>query len=139
MTFELITKFDEPRVQQLCALYQDEWWSRDRSIEQVRRLVEHSDFLFGYRDPESNELMAFARVLSDRVFKALIFDVIVAPRCRGTGLGRTLIETILGHPILAGVKHVELYCLPDLVPFYRKLGFTDIVGGVLLMRRDGVR
>jgi predicted GNAT family N-acyltransferase len=69
------------------------------------------------------------------VFKALIFDVIVAPNRRDEGLGRHLIEKILQDSDLKKVKHIELYCLPELVPFYEKFGFSTDVSGVSLMRR----
>lgn len=38
--------------------------------------------------------MAFARILTDYVYKALILDVIVEPAYRGRGLGRLLMESI---------------------------------------------
>jgi hypothetical protein len=39
----------------------------------------------------------------------MIFDVIVAPSHRGDGLGRVLIDYVASHPMLANVRHVELY------------------------------
>ena len=44
---------------------------------------------------------------------------------------------ILAHPDLARVRHFELYCRPDVGPFYERHGFSTEVGGVRLMRRDG--
>ena len=32
-------------------------------------------------------------------------------------------QAILGHPRLARVRDFELYCRPELVPFYRRMGF----------------
>ncbi|WP_417714868.1 GNAT family N-acetyltransferase [Pseudoalteromonas obscura] len=55
------------------------------------------------------ELVGFARVLSDFIYKAVIFDVIVAPDERGKGLGITLMELIKHHPKLNKVLHFELY------------------------------
>lgn len=64
-----------------------------------------------------------------------MFDVIVAPAFRNLGLGRQLMETIVKHPTLKVVKHLELYCLPDMVPFYERWGFSTEVSGVTFMRR----
>ena len=66
--------------------------------------------------------------------KRFIFDVVVDPAHRGRALGRQLMERILSDPRLARVKHFELYCLPELEPFYQRLGFSADVGGVRLMR-----
>lgn len=131
-----IERLTECQIQDLHALYQGEWWSRDRTPEQTRRVVEHSDLTLGYVEAETGKLVAFARVLTDRVFKAFIFDVIVAPSQRGTGLGRQLVEALLAHPVLAEVEHVELYCLPELVPFYQQWGFTEELGAIRLLRRS---
>lgn len=75
-------------------------------------------------------------MLSDFVWKALIFDVIVAPDSRGSGIGTMLIETILTHPRLARVRHFELYSRPDMEPFYQCFGFSAGVGDARLMRRE---
>ena len=98
-------------------------------------MLAHSDFVFPIFTVQGNELVAFARVLSDRVCKALIFDVIVAPGHRDQGLGQRLVDRIVRHPELERVKHFELYCLPDLTAFYERWGFSMDVGGVALMRR----
>jgi hypothetical protein len=36
---------------------------------------------------------------------------------------------------LDGIESVELSCQPEMVPFYRRWGFDDRLGGSLLMRR----
>jgi predicted GNAT family N-acyltransferase len=55
----------------------------------------------------------------------LIFDVIVAEAHRRSGLGRRLIDHVLNHSMLADVRHIELYCKPELIPFYERWGFTS--------------
>lgn len=125
----------ERHVHDLQALYLREWWTKSRSLADVRRMLLNCDLVFGLCDPSDNRLVAFARVLTDGTFKALIFDVIVSPEVRGHGLGRQLMESVIRHPQLKDVKHLELYCLPDMVPFYEAFGFSTEVSGVQLMRR----
>ena len=79
-------------------------------------------------------LQGFARVLTDYVFKAFIFDVIVAENRRGSGLGKTLVSLVLNHEKLRSVKQFELYCLPEMSGFYEQLGFSSDVDQVELMR-----
>ncbi|MCU4676567.1 GNAT family N-acetyltransferase [Catenovulum sp. 2E275] len=83
-------------------------------------------------------LNGFARVLTDFTFKALIFDLIVAPDQRKTGLGNKLINLIKEHEKLKSVKCFELYCLPELEPFYINHGFTTDVDNIKLMRYANV-
>lgn len=42
----------------------------------------------------------------------------------------------MSHPRRREVGHVELYCLPELAPFYERWGFSTDVGGVLLQRAE---
>jgi len=77
-----ITELSRRQVRRLCELYASEWWTQGRSRDDVERMLLFSDYVFGVVD-ETDELAAFARVLTDRVFKALIFDLIVDPAHRG--------------------------------------------------------
>lgn len=98
-------------------------------------MLQHSDFVFAIAATDTQELLAFARVLTDRVFKALVLDVIVHPDQRSTGLGSLLMEHIIAHPVLSRVRHIELYCLPEHHAFYRRHGFSSEIGKLRLMRR----
>lgn len=135
MSFQLVSRLDDRQVADLHRLYQNEWWTRGRTLAEVATMLTHANFVFGLSEPVSGRLVAFARVLTDRVFKALIFDLIVAPDWRGDDLGMVLLDAILDHPELRGVAHVELYCLPELEAYYQRRGFTPETGGVRLLRR----
>jgi predicted GNAT family N-acyltransferase len=135
-TYRVIGSVDESRIPQLMDLYQHEWWTHYRTVEQVRELLKWSDLLIGLCDEADDRLVAFARVLTDRTFRAFIFDVIIAADHRGRGLGHRLMEELISHPTLRAVELVELYCRPELVAFYESLGFTSPDSGVVLMRRS---
>ena len=135
----VVEVLDEGQVRQLHSLYQGEWWSAGRTLEEVRTMLAHSDVVVGLCAADTGRLLAFARVLTDGVFKALIFDVIVDRAHRSEGLGHELMDQILGHPALSVVHHFELSCLPELEPFYERWGFSNEVAGVSLMRRPASR
>lgn len=132
--FDVITQLDERQIGQLHALYQREWWTKGRSLESTRQCVTGSQVCLGLVD-EAGDLAGFTRVITDFTFKAFVFDVIIAEHSRGLGLGERLVRLVLDHEPLRAVKHIELYCLPELVPFYARYGFSDGVGAVRLMRR----
>jgi len=97
-------------------------------------MLEHTDGIIALVADEGPPLAGFARVLTDRVYKALILDVIVHPDYRGTGLGMDLMGAIREHPNLQKVRHFELYCAPEMEPFYEKWGFTRDLGNLSFMR-----
>lgn len=129
-----IEQLTESQLDDLRRLYEHEWWTQGRTAAQVRRLVENSDVIVAFGETDSKRLVAFARVVTDFAIKAIIFDVIVDGDCRGQGLGTTLFDAVVAHPALQAVRHLELYCLPDLVPYYERWGFTDSLCGLRLMR-----
>jgi GNAT superfamily N-acetyltransferase len=131
--FRVVHDLDEPLIAQLHSLYQGEWWSNARSLEDTRRCVRGSQVCVAL--VAGDRLVAFARVLTDYIFKAMIFDVIVVRDQRGQSLGNAIIERVLKHERLRDVRHFELYCLPEMFAFYRRHGFTEDVGAVRLMRR----
>lgn len=126
---------ESDRVSQLIGLFASAWWTADRTEGDVARMLAASDLVFAVIYRSADQLVGFARVLTDEVYLAVVLDVIVAPEFRGIGLGAVLLDAIVGHPRLAGVRNVELVCQPELVSFYRRWGFTERVGRSRLMRR----
>ncbi|MGF1734209.1 GNAT family N-acetyltransferase [Photobacterium satsumensis] len=132
---KIINDFSHERVKQVHDLYKQVWWAKDRTLEDTHACVRGSQVCIGILD-EADQLVGFVRVLSDFVFKALIFDVIVCSTYRGTGLGKKLMQQVETHDGLKKIKHFELYCLPEMESYYNSLGFSAEVGGVRLLRRE---
>lgn len=131
--FHRVDSLSEVLLQELCELYQHEWWTRGRTLDDVREAVSRSSVVIAFLT-QNDQLAAFTRVLSDGVFKALVFDVIVREDYRRLGLGEMLVKSVLTHPSLARVRNFELYCRPELSSFYARFGFSLDVGGIQLMR-----
>lgn len=119
----------------LMDLFASAWWTSSRTVSDVTRMLAASDLVFALIHRPSGRLVGFARVITDEVYLAVVLDVIVAPDWRGAGLGAMLLDEIVGHPRLATVRSVELVCQPDVIPFYRRWGFTEQIGRSRLMRR----
>jgi predicted GNAT family N-acyltransferase len=135
VAMKTIYKLDTRHMIQLHKLFQKEWWTKKRSLEETQKVVENSSIVIGLVDND-NDLKAFSRVLTDYTFKAVIFDVIVEERLRNKGIGKELIRLILEHEDLKEVKHFELYCLPEMIEFYKSYGFSDELGELVFMRLD---
>jgi predicted GNAT family N-acyltransferase len=133
--YRVIAPIGDDRVDQLMELYKHEWWTNTRTVDQTRAILNGSDVAIGLCGEADDRLVAFARALTDRTARAFIFDVIVAAHRRGCGLGRRVVDEVLAHPSVKNVELVELYCRPELVPFYERMGFSSPDSGVVLMRR----
>jgi GNAT superfamily N-acetyltransferase len=135
--FEISHDVETVPVRQLMELWDSAWWAAGRTEDETRRVLAGSDVVVAVTERAPGRLAGFARALSDQVCLAVVLDVIVAPDVRGSGVGAMVMDAVLGHPRVAGVRSVELVCRPELMPFYRRWGFTDRVGPSRLMRRTG--
>lgn len=136
MEFQLVHDLTEEQIQDLHRLYQNEWWGRGRELADVRNMLKKSDLVFAVIQLPSKKLVAFARVLTDFVYKAFLFDVMVEPKFRGRNIGKLLMDKVMEHPQLKPVKHIELYGQSEMIPFYRMWGFTNKLSDLQLMRRS---
>ncbi len=69
--------------------------------------------------------IGFARVITDRATYAYLADVYVLEEYRGQGLGSWLIEVVVAHPDLQGLRRLALVTR-DAHSLYRKFGFTEL-------------
>lgn len=129
---KIIYHFSDNHIQQLIQLYKDVGWG-DRSAEDIINCVQGSQICIGIIDKENN-LIGFTRIVSDFIYKAFIFDVMVNASYRGHGLGQKLMDIVKSQEKLKKVKHFELYCLPEMEAFYERFGFSTNLGGIKLMR-----
>ncbi len=121
--FQSISQLKDHHITQLVDLYKNEFWSKQRTRPAVEKMLAASDVVVALVD-QDDRLAAFTRVLTDFVYRATIYDVIVNPIYRQKGLGKRIMDDILNHPKLSQVEHVALFCLPEMMPFYERWGFT---------------
>lgn len=122
--YEIVNQLNEAHISQLVELYQHEYWSKNRNYAGVVKMLAGSDIIIAFIN-EQQELIAFCRLLSDGVYRAVIYDVIIHSDYRNTGLGTALLNTVLNHPLLKEVEVIALYCLPEMVQFYQRWGFHN--------------
>lgn len=106
---------------QLVRLYAQAPWAAGRTADDARDMLAHSDLVLSAWD--GPRLVGFGRVLTDYVYRASIWDVIVDKDYQGQDIGTQIMQRILSHPSL---KRVELFwlCTRDKQAFYEKLGFS---------------
>ncbi|KAB8335437.1 GNAT family N-acetyltransferase [Scytonema tolypothrichoides VB-61278] len=133
--YQIVTNLTENQVSDLLDLYKNEFWSYKREREDIVKMLAASDIIVGLVD-ENEQLIGFTRVLTDFVYRATIYDVIVKSTHRKMGLGTRLIDAVVNHPKLASVEQIALYCLPEMIPFYERWDFTANIGELQLMFRN---
>ena len=132
--YRIVETLTESQVSDLMDLYKNEFWSDKRTRQDVVKMLASTDVIIGLVD-ECDRLIGITRVLTDFVYRAMIFDVIIKPTHRKMGLGAKLMDAVLNHPKLQTVENFALNCLPHMVPFYKRWGFSDDLGEMKFLRR----
>ncbi|MFN9695527.1 MAG: GNAT family N-acetyltransferase [Synechococcaceae cyanobacterium] len=101
-------------------LDQHSFWGQGRSAAQLRRMLAASQAAVSLWDGQ--RLVGFGRASSDRVFRAVLWDVVVAESHRNQGLGRRVVEELLRCAAVRAVERVYLMTTKS-ESFYRHLGF----------------
>lgn len=78
--------------------------------------------------------IGFARVISDRATIAFLNDVFVLPEYRGRGLSKWLMECVINHTELQGLRRWML-ATRDAHGLYEKFGFTALKRPEVFMER----
>jgi len=100
----------------------DCYWAKGIPREIVARSIANS-LCFGVY--EETKQIGFARVISDFATYAYIGDVFVLESYRGQGLGKWLMECIMSHPQLQGLRRWGLVTR-DAHGLYAQFGFTPL-------------
>jgi GNAT superfamily N-acetyltransferase len=109
------------------------YWAAGVPEDVVRRSIENSLCFGVYRGEEQ---AGFARVVTDRATFAYLADVFVLEEHRGQGIGKWLVEVILSHPDLQGLRRWML-ATRDAHDLYRRYAFTELARpGIFMERKD---
>jgi N-acetylglutamate synthase-like GNAT family acetyltransferase len=102
------------------------YWAEGIPKETVQKSIENS-LSFGIYLQQENELIqvGFCRIISDLATYAYLADVFVLEEHRGKGISKLLMETILKHPDLQGLRRWVL-ATADAHGLYAQYGFTSL-------------
>ena len=100
----------------------ESYWAAGIPMETVKRSIEYS-LPFGLF--KADRQVGFARVVTDYATFAYVADVFVLEEHRGEGLSKWLMEVIVSHPELQGLRRWML-ATRDAHGLYRKYGFEVV-------------
>jgi N-acetylglutamate synthase-like GNAT family acetyltransferase len=109
------------------------FWAQERSLEGLAAAIANSNPVVTVWD--GDKLVGHARATSDTVYRATIWDVVIHPDYRGTGLGRKLVQTVLAHPSVCNVERVYLMTTHQQA-FYEHIGFEPNQSTTLVLHNQ---
>ena len=101
-------------------LNKNTFWARGRNKQQICKMLLNSTVVVSLW--HHNQLIGFGRATSDLVFRAVLWDVVIAADQQGLGFGKLMIEAILTNKKIQSVERVYLMTTNS-SDFYKQLGF----------------
>ncbi len=130
--YEITTDRSRFDLEAIHAFLTRAYWSPGIPRAVVERAVANS-LCFGLL--LGTEQVGLARVVTDRATFAYLADVYVLEEHRGKGLARRLMEAVVSHPDLQGLRRM-LLATRDAHGLYAKYGFKPLAAPERLMVRD---
>ena len=129
----LLLSTDRARIDQPAVLemLHDSHWGASVTPDILARSIDNS-LCIGVYDGERQ--LAFARAVTDLCTYAYLTDVIVADHSRGRGIGSWMVEEILAHPDLQGLRRISLLTR-DAQALYERFGFSTRMATSTYMER----
>jgi len=103
-------------------LSEESYWAGERTLDQTKTAIENSICFGLYHDEKQ---IGFARVVSDKATFAYIGDVFVLSEYRGQGLSKWLMQVIVDHPELQGLRRWVL-ATKDAHGLYAQFEFSEL-------------
>lgn len=115
---------DQPSSNAFYNLYQTTGWNDEGtySEEQLFRAIRNSwHILCVYND--NQQLIGFARLLSDGVYQTFLCDLIIHPSCQHMGIGSEIVRRLIDHCRSQGMHWIQLSSTIGKQSFYERFGF----------------
>lgn len=120
MNYRIIDGADNMKMEDILRLLKMTYWADQRSPETVERSVKNSS-CYGIYLEDADELVGFARVISDYATTFYLADVIIDTEYQRQGLGTALLSYVLSLPVYQGLRGILLTTYAH--DLYRKFGF----------------
>ena len=101
-------------------LNKNTFWAKGRNKQQICKMLSNSTVVVSLW--HHNQLIGFGRATSDLVFRAVLWDVVIAADHQGLGMGKLIIEAILKSKKIKSVEKIYLMTTNS-SEFYKQLGF----------------
>ncbi len=108
------------------------YWAEGIPLAVVKRSIKGS-LCFGIF--HATKQIGFARVVTDSATFGYLADVFIDENYRGKGLGKWLMEVIVSHPELRGLRNWML-ATRDAHGLYEKFGFKPLENPERIMRKN---
>jgi len=132
---EISTDRSRLDVDMIYGFLSDSYWARDRPRSIVQNSIDNSLCFGAYI---ADVQVGFARVITDYAVFGYVADVFVLDSHQGQGIAKQLLQAIIEHPDIQGLRLVML-ATRDAHGLYEQFGFELIPGSERVMTLFAIR
>ncbi len=108
------------------------FWAKNRDLKDIQKLLSGSNVIISLW--RGHRIIGFGRATSDGIYRAVLWDIVVADDLQGKGLGRKVVEAIIAMPKIKNVEKIYLMTTNS-KDFYKQIGFKECNQQNLLIRQ----
>ncbi len=98
------------------------FWAKGRSTREIRKMLAGSQVVISLW--RGKRMVGFGRATTDGIYRAVLWDIVVAGDLQGRGLGRKVVEKLLDTAEISEVEKIYLMTTKSF-EFYEQLGFSS--------------
>jgi N-acetylglutamate synthase-like GNAT family acetyltransferase len=130
-TYRISTDTQEMDITAIHDFLTTSYWAKSVPRSVVARAISNSICFGVFQGPHQ---VGFARTVTDSATFAYLADVYILEAHRGKGLGKQLVQEVLAHPQLQGLRRM-LLATRDAHSLYSSFGFSELEDATIFMER----
>jgi GNAT superfamily N-acetyltransferase len=119
---EISTDNNRLQTATIFSMLENSYWANKRPRATILKSLQHSLNFGAYQD---GQMIGFARVVTDYAVFAYLCDVVVLEAFQKQGVGKKLMQAVLEHPDLQGLRRF-LLATRDAHGLYAQFGFEPL-------------
>ncbi len=109
------------------------FWAKGRTKKKLRKMIANSCTLVTIW--QKDQLIGFGRATSDSIYRAVLWDIVIADSHQKLGLGKILLSSLLNSKSLKSVEKIYLMTT-NCRDFYKSCGFIELADQTLLIKKE---
>ena len=122
-------------LQKLKELLDEEtFWANERDYRSLRTMLFNSTEIISIWQEDC--LIGFGRATSDKIYRAVLWDIVVKSEFKGVGIGKLIVENLINQKSIKNVERVYLMTTKKR-SFYTKFGFKkELKQELMILSKD---
>ena len=104
-------------------------WAKHRSKKDIKKMLSSSQVVVSAWKDQS--LIGFGRATSDKVYRAVLWDIVVERSEQNFGIGKRIINSLISHKLISNVEKIYIMTT-KFEQFYSKMGFNYTINQKLM-------